>query len=177
MQQKIYRSGIINEVKTLVAGFDVFVSAYQASAGLYLVDLNGCAEKDVLKAMSVSAMQAGFLFEHVTTVNFYGRPTIEIRLRVQNSVQAGESVYAGRACVRKPTNFNFEPKPKRLSHMAHFVKVGDFTRAQFDGAETAFVNRLFDEGMLEKCPDDLSLMRPTPEGIRWYSAHSANATH
>lgn len=172
--QKIYRSGTLNEVKTLTAGFDVIVSPYQASAGLFLVDLNGCDEKAVLNAMSVNAMQAGFIFEHIITVDYYGRPTAEIRLRVKNVVDANEPVYAGRVCIRKPTNLNLEPKPKRLQHMGHFVSAGDYTSSRFDGAETAFVQRLFDEGMLEKSPDDPTMMRPTPEGVRWYTAHIAN---
>jgi hypothetical protein len=88
--------------------------------------------------------------------------------------QVGEAQFAGRACVRKPANFGFEPKPKRIAHMGHFVKAGDFTRAQFTGSESAFVNRLFDEGMLEKNPDDLSQVRPTPEGVQWYKAHTAS---
>ena len=172
--QKIYRSGTLNEVKTLTAGFDVMVSPYQASAGLYLVDLNECDEKAVLSAMSVNAMQAGFIFEHIITVDYYGRPTAEIRLRVKNAVNANEPVYAGRVCIRKPTNFNLEPKPKRLQHMGHFVKAGDYTSSRFEGAEAAFVNRLFDEGMLEKSPENPVDMRPTPEGVRWYTAHTAN---
>jgi len=61
---------------------------------------------------------------------------------------------------------------KRLAHMGHFIIASEFTLAKFEGAETAFVARLFDEGMLEKSQDDLSLMRPTPEGVRWYTAHT-----
>lgn len=172
--QKVYRSGTLNEVKTLTSGFDVILSPFQASAGLYLVDLNGCNEEDVVKAMSVSAMQAEFIFEHIITVDLYGRPTVEIRLRVKNVVDANEPVYAGRVCIRKPANFNLEPKPKRLAHMGHFIKAGDFTSIRFEGAETAFVGRLFDEGMLEKSPENPSLMRPTPEGVKWYTAHTAH---
>ena len=173
MQTQIYRPASTNEVKSIVAGLPVIVSPFQESAGLYLIDLGDVAEADALNVMQVNAMQNQFLFEHVTTVDCNARPTIEIRLRVRNQ-STGENVYAGRACVRKPTNFDFAPKPKRLAHMAHFIKAGDFTPAKFEGAESAFEGRLFDEGMLEKNPDDLSLMPPTPEGVKWYIAHTAN---
>lgn len=168
-----YRPANINEVKSIVSGLPVIVSPYQETAGLFLIDLNGCAEGDVLSAMKANAFKSQFLFEHLVTVNHYGRPTIEIRLRVNKSAK-GEAQFAGRACVRKPTNYGFEPKPKRIAHMGHFIKAGDFTSAQFEGSESAFVNRLFDEGMLEKNPDKLSEMRPTPEGVQWYMAHTVS---
>lgn len=171
-KQSLLRPATTNEVKALVSGFNVIVSAYQASAGLFLIDLNGIDEAPVLKAMKVTAMQAGYIFEHIMTIPLYGRPTMEIRVRVRNNVNATEPVYAGRMVIRKPTNFDLEPKPKRLAHMKHFIEVREFTRIQFEGAESAFVGRLFDEGMLERNPDNINEMRPTPEGVRWYMAHT-----
>jgi hypothetical protein len=67
-----YRPASTTEVKSIVAGLPVLVSPFQESAGLFLIDLNGCAEADVMNAMKANSLKAQFLFEHVITVNYYG---------------------------------------------------------------------------------------------------------
>lgn len=85
-------------------------------------------------------------------------------------------VQGERFILCNPVNLDFAPKPKRIEHLRQFMQAWD-QRSEFigiqPGMEKAFVDRLFEEGMLQRNPQDANLFKPTTGGRVWFERATA----
>lgn len=183
------------ETKVLFADFDVLVM-FGGAAGTFDVEFAGNEDdgREMMRKVQRLAMDMGMCVDVLGSRPAFmgGRWSLsvwvtempesrkaliarvdELRGRKGHEVKATTPVLnterkmIGRRIVVNPVNLAFEPKEKRVETLRRFIIADAFVSA--DGLDTAFVNRLFDEGMIERHPN-ADTFRATVGGKVWFNA-------
>ena len=172
------------EAKTIAPQGTVVLPHGSAASGLFVVWANDhtLTPKGVVKTLKENARACAFDLEILYSGRGPSTPClVQIRATfVPGKGEAGEGleqelntevVRVAGVVIRRPVNLDFAPKPKRLAALCHFIDAGYAFVEPSATLESAFVDRLFTEGMLERNPENPGQFRPTPGGRVWFRQH------
>lgn len=176
------------EVKTLIPAGTVVMPHGSAASGLFVVWANDHAltPGGVVKTLLHNARTCSFDLEILYSGRGPSTPClVQIRatfapgkVETRSDEEEGldqplntEIVRVAGVVTRRPANLDFAPKPRRLATLCHFIDAGYAFVEPSATLETAFVDRLFTEGMLERHPENPAQFRPTSGGREWFKRH------